>query len=50
MVIIIIHSNFLQLPSGKYPMELILEQDENLKFEIDIGWATAGKVNPGEMD
>lgn len=39
---------FLQLPSGKYPMELILEQDENLKFEIDIGWATAGKVDPSK--
>ena len=37
---------FIQLPNGKYPMELILDQDENLKFEIDLGWATAGKVNP----
>ena len=27
-------------------MEIILDQDENLKFEIDLGWATAGKVNP----
>ena len=37
---------FIKLPSGKYPMELILDEDENLKFEIDLGWATAGKVNP----
>ena len=39
---------FIKLPNGKYPMELILDQDENLKFEIDLGWATAGKVNPIE--
>ena len=37
---------FLKLPNGKYPMELILDQDENLKFEIDLGWTTAGKTNP----
>ena len=37
---------FIQLPNGKYPMELILDQDENLKFEIDLGWTTAGKANP----
>ncbi|OUW95078.1 MAG: hypothetical protein CBD97_03605 [Pelagibacteraceae bacterium TMED237] len=37
---------FIQLPSGKYPMELILDQDENLKFEIDLGWSIAGKANP----
>ena len=37
---------FVQLPSGKYPMELILDQDENLKFEIDLGWTTAGKADP----
>ena len=29
-------------------MELILDQDENLKFEIDLGWTTAGKANPVE--
>ena len=29
-------------------MELILDQNENLKFEIDLGWATTGKVNPGD--
>lgn len=39
---------FIKLSSGKYPMELILDQNENLKFEIDLGWATAGKVNPGD--
>ena len=39
---------FLKLPNGKYPMELILDQDENLKFEIDLGWTTAGKANPIE--
>ena len=39
---------FLKLPNGKYPMELILDQDENLKFEIDLGWTTAGKANPVE--
>ena len=27
---------FIKLPNGKYPMELILDQDENLKFEIDL--------------
>tara|TARA_B100002052_G_scaffold271881_1_gene273109 strand:+ start:277 stop:1047 length:771 start_codon:yes stop_codon:yes gene_type:complete len=37
---------FNQLPNGKYPIELILDQDENIKFEIDLGWTTAGKANP----
>ena len=39
---------FNKLSNGKYPMELILDQNENLKFEIDLGWATAGNVNPIE--
>ena len=37
---------FLSLPSGKYPIECMMEQSENLKFEIDLGWATAGGVDP----
>ena len=37
---------FNVLPNGNYPMEYILNENENLKFEIDLGWATAGKTNP----
>ena len=37
---------FKSLPSGKCPMEIILNENENLKFEIDIGWTTAGRANP----
>ena len=37
---------FLSLPSGKYPIECMMDQSENLKFEIDLGWATAGGVDP----
>jgi len=36
------------LPSGKYPIEYILDENENLKFEIDLGWTTAGNANPLE--
>ena len=39
---------FNVLPNGKYPMEYILDENENLKFEIDLGWATAGNANPIE--
>lgn len=38
---------FIKLPSGKFPMELILDENEKLKFEIDLGWVTAGKADPG---
>ena len=37
---------FIELPSGKMPIECMLDHNENLKFEIDIGWATAAKVDP----
>ena len=37
---------FNVLPNGKYPIEYILDQNENLKFEIDIGWTSAGYANP----
>ena len=39
---------FNKLPSGKYPIECILDQSEDLNFEIDLGWATAGNANPME--
>ena len=39
---------FDKLPSGKFPMELILDENEKLKFEIDLGWTAAGKQNPGD--
>ena len=39
---------FNALPNGKFPIEYILDQSENLKFEIDIGWTTAGYANPME--
>ena len=37
---------FNKLPSGKMPMECILDHNENLKFEIDLGWTVAGKQDP----
>jgi len=37
---------FRPLPSGKFPIECMLDQNENLKFEIDLGWAVAGGVDP----
>ena len=37
---------FISLPSGKFPIECMMDQNENLKFEIDLGWATAGGVDP----
>ncbi len=39
---------FDALPNGKYPIEYIMDADENLKFEIDLGWAIAGNANPIE--
>ena len=37
---------FIVLPSGKFPIECMMEHNENLKFEIDLGWAIAGGVDP----
>ena len=37
---------FKPLPSGKLPIECMLEHNENLKFEIDLGWAIAGGADP----
>ena len=37
---------FNQLPGGKMPIECILDHNENLKFEIDLGWTVAGKQDP----
>ena len=37
---------FNSLPSGKMPLECILDHNENLKFEIDLGWVVAGKADP----
>ena len=37
---------FNKLPSGKMPIECILDQNENLKYEIDLGWVVAGKADP----
>ena len=34
------------LPSVKMPIECILEHNEKLKYEIDIGWVVAGKADP----
>lgn len=39
---------FNALSNGKYPIEYILDENENLKFEIDLGWATAGNADPLE--
>ena len=37
---------FNPLPSGKMPIECILDHNENLKFEIDLGWTVAGNSDP----
>jgi sugar phosphate isomerase/epimerase len=37
---------FKPLPSGKFPIECMMDQNENLKFEIDLGWTIAGGVDP----
>jgi sugar phosphate isomerase/epimerase len=37
---------FIALPSGKFPIECMMDQNENLKFEIDLGWAVAGGADP----
>ena len=37
---------FISLPSGKLPIECVMDQSENLKFEIDLGWTTAGGADP----
>ncbi len=37
---------FNVLSNGKYPMEYIMDENENLKFEIDLGWTVAGRANP----
>jgi len=37
---------FHKLPSGKLPIECMLDHNENLKYEIDIGWTVAGKADP----
>ena len=37
---------FNKLPSGKMPIECVLDYNEKLKFEIDIGWTYAGYSDP----
>ena len=37
---------FNKLPSGKMPIECMLDHNENLKYEIDIGWVVAAKEDP----
>ena len=39
---------FNKLSSGKMPIECILDYNENLKYEIDIGWLVAGNADPME--
>ena len=39
---------FKPLESGKLPIECMMDQNENLKLEIDLGWAIAGGANPIE--
>ena len=40
---------FNKLPSGKMPIQCILDHNESLKFEIDIGWTIAGNSDPIEL-
>ena len=37
---------FKPLESGKLPIECMMDQNENLKFEIDLGWTIAGGADP----
>ena len=37
---------FKPLASGKLPIECMMDHNENLKFEIDLGWAIAGGADP----
>ena len=37
---------FRPLPSGKLPIECMMDHNENLKLEIDLGWAVAGGADP----
>ena len=37
---------FKVLPNGKYPIEYIIDENENLNFEIDLGWTIAGNADP----
>ena len=37
---------FIPLPSGKLPIECMMDYNENLKLEIDLGWAVAGGADP----
>ena len=37
---------FKPLPSGKLPIECMMDHNENLKLEIDLGWAIAGGADP----
>jgi len=37
---------FIKLPNGKMPIEYMLNYNENLKYEIDIGWVFAGNADP----
>ncbi len=37
---------FKPLQSGKLPIECMMDQNENLKLEIDLGWAIAGGADP----
>ena len=37
---------FKPLPSGKLPIECMMEHNDNLKLEIDLGWAIAGGADP----
>tara|TARA_B100000686_G_scaffold348167_1_gene438568 strand:+ start:619 stop:1386 length:768 start_codon:yes stop_codon:yes gene_type:complete len=37
---------YKKLESGKMPLECVLDHNENLKFEIDIGWTVAGLQDP----
>ncbi len=37
---------FRPLPTGKLPIECMMDHNENLKMELDLGWAVAGKADP----
>ena len=37
---------FIPLESQKLPIECVMDQNEDLKLEIDIGWAIAGGADP----
>jgi sugar phosphate isomerase/epimerase len=42
------HFEFARLPDGSMPLEWILGEDENIKWQVDIAWVVRGGQDPKE--